>query len=211
MWMDVAVGIIFVISTVVGFRQGFVRTLVHALGWVLSIALGFVFHSYVYSFLRHNTGYYEVIHSRITGRIALEGSSVAGSFVSDMPAIIQDFIEPIKNSVSTAIASGVADFLFKIISFALIVVAIRIILLIFSLLLSKKSNQGLIGFLDGILGFVAGMVKGILLIFLLLALLMPILGLSSGDFFAEALESSKIAGVLYDNNYLLLIVRGIFI
>jgi len=211
MWMDVAVGIIFVISTVAGFRQGFVRTLVHALGWALSIALGFAFHSFAYNLLRHNTGYYEIIHDRITGRIALEGSSAGGSFVSDMPAIIQEFIEPIKNSVATAIASGVADFLFKIISFALLVAAFRIIFLLFSFLFSKKSNPGLIGFLDGILGFVAGMVKGFLLIFLLLALLMPILGLSSGDFFAEALESSKIAGVLYDNNYLLLIIKGVLL
>ncbi|GAB1475927.1 hypothetical protein MASR2M70_07590 [Bacillota bacterium] len=211
MWMDVVVSLIFIVSTVVGFRQGFVRTLVHALGWALSIALGFAFHSLAYGLLRSNTGYYEMIHARIIERIDLEGPSAAGSFVTDMPAIIQEFIEPIKNSVASAIASGVADFIFKILSFTILVVLIRIIFLLFSFFFSKKSNRGLIGFLDGIMGFIAGMVKGILLIFLLLALLMPVLGLSSGDFFAEALDSSRIAGVLYDNNYLLLIIRGIFL
>ena len=43
MWMDIAIGLIFVLSTASGFRKGFVRTFIHTAGWVLSIIIGFVF------------------------------------------------------------------------------------------------------------------------------------------------------------------------
>jgi hypothetical protein len=79
--------------------------------------------------------------------------------------------------------------------------------LLFSSLFSKKHNDGIIGFLDGSFGLIAGAIKGLLLIFILLALLVPVISLSSGNGLASALEASRIAGTLYDNNYLLLIVK----
>ena len=124
-----------------------------------------------------------------------------------MPLILQEVIDSIKVSVTTAIASGIADFVFKILCFILVVIIIRLVFLLFSSLFSKKHNDGIIGFLDGSFGLIAGAIKGLLLIFILLALLVPVISLSSGNGLASALEASRIAGTLYDNNYLLLIVK----
>jgi len=46
-WMDVVVALIFVISTAVGFRQGFVHTFIHTAGWLLSIVLAFAWYAKV--------------------------------------------------------------------------------------------------------------------------------------------------------------------
>ncbi|MGI6733543.1 MAG: CvpA family protein [Anaerovoracaceae bacterium] len=207
MWMDIAIGLIFVISTAAGFRQGFVHTLLHTAGWILAIVLSFAWYSQAESFLRAKTNFYDSIYNKISGQIVAEGPSAANSLTADMPLILQEFIDSIKNSVAGAIASGVADFVFKILCFLLVMIIIRIVFLFLTSLFSKKHNDGLIGFLDGVLGLAAGAVKGLLLIFILLALLVPVISLTSGDGIASALETSRIAGTLYDNNYLLLIVK----
>lgn len=207
MWMDIAIGLIFVLSTASGFRKGFVRTFIHTAGWVLSIIIGFVFFSRVENFLRANTNFYDNIYNKISGQIEAGGSSAIHTLTTDMPLILQEVIDSIKVSVTTAIASGIADFVFKILCFILVVIIIRLVFLLLSSLFSKKHNDGIIGFLDGSFGLIAGAIKGLLLIFILLALLVPVISLSSGNGLASALEASRIAGTLYDNNYLLLIVK----
>ena len=210
MWMDIVVALIFVISTAAGFRRGFLHTFLHTLGWVLSIALSFVCYTAVEGFLRANTNLYGILYDKIAQRTAEQGSYAASSFTAGMPSILQDFIDSIKNSVAAAIASGVSDYLFKIICFLSVAIVIRFIFLLLCSLISKKHNDGLLGFIDGIFGLLAGAVKGLLLIFLLLAFLVPIISLFPGDSLITTLESSKIAGVLYDNNYLLLFLKGLF-
>lgn len=210
MWMDIAVILIFTLSTTSGFRQGFVRTFIHSAGWILSILLGFIFHNFAYDFLHNSTNYYDMIYAKVSERVALEGSYAAGSFISDMPAILHNIIEPIRNSVATAIATGISDLILKFMAFAFVVILMRLILWIFTFIFNKKRNKGLLGFFDGFLGFILGIFKSLIVIFLLLAFLVPFVGLAKGDFFVQTLDSSKIAGVLYDNNYLLLIIKNAF-
>jgi uncharacterized membrane protein required for colicin V production len=207
MWMDIAIGLIFVISTAAGFRQGFVHTFLHTAGWILSIVLSFAWYEQVENFLRAKTNFYDSIYNRIAGQVAAEGPSAASTFTADMPLILQEFIDSIKNSMAAAIVSGVADFIFKVLCFLLVVVAVRFVFLLLTSLLSKKHNEGFLGFIDGVFGLLAGAIKGLLLVFMLLALLVPVISLSSGNGIASALEASRIAGILYDNNYLLLIVK----
>jgi uncharacterized membrane protein required for colicin V production len=209
-WMDVVVALIFVISTAVGFRQGFVHTFIHTAGWLLSIVLAFAWYAKVENFMRNKTNFYDTVYNKVAERVAEEGSSAGVSFTKDMPVILQEFIDSIKNSVADAIAMGVSDFLFKVICFLLLVIAIRLVFMLFSSLFSKKNNEGFLGFIDGVFGLLAGAIKGLLIIFLLLALLVPVIGLSSGDSLAATLESSRIAGILYDNNYLLLMLKSVF-
>ncbi|NLT47340.1 MAG: CvpA family protein, partial [Clostridiales bacterium] len=196
MWMDVVVALIFVISTAVGFRQGFVHTFIHTAGWLLSIVLAFAWYAKVENFMRNKTNFYDTVYNKVAERVAEEGSSAGVSFTKDMPVILQEFIDSIKNSVADAIAMGVSDFLFKVICFLLLVIAIRLVFMLFSSLFSKKNNEGFLGFIDGVFGLLAGAIKGLLIIFLLLALLVPVIGLSSGDSLAATLESSRIAGIL---------------
>ncbi len=210
MWMDVVVALIFVISTAVGFRQGFVHTFIHTAGWLLSIVLAFAWYAKVENFMRNKTNFYDTVYNKVAERVAEEGSSAGVSFTQNMPVILQEFIDSIKNSVADAIAMGVSDFLFKVICFLLLVVAIRLVFMLFSSLFSKKNNEGFLGFIDGVFGLLAGAIKGLLIIFLLLALLVPVIGLSSGDSLAATLGSSRIASILYDNNYLLLLLKSVF-
>lgn len=208
MWMDFITASVFVFSTASGLRQGFVRTFFYSIRWLLSIILGYMLHKALYQFLRYKTGFYALVLDKVSVRVV--GGSSAGTFVSDMPAILQETIEPIKNGVVETIASGITDFLFKLISFIVAVVLLRLIIMGITIVFSKKHNRNIIGFFDSVAGFLAGIIKGLLLIFLFLTFLVPIVGLFPDSFLISALESSKITSVLYDNNYLVLVIKNIF-
>ncbi len=210
MWMDLVAALVFIMSTSAGFRNGLLHTLLHTFGWIISFALGIVLYARVDGMLRAYTDYYSIIHNKISDRIISEGSYATGSFTTNMPAVLHDFIEPIKNSVAAAIATNIADFLFKIICFLLVMIVLRLIFYFIMLLFSKKKNKGILGFADGVFGLLAGVVRGLILIFLLLAFLVPVLSLYPDGHLIAALESSRIAGILYDNNYLLLVLSNTF-
>ena len=101
--------------------------------------------------------------------------------------------------------------MFAILCFALVVIAVKIVIFIIIHLLSKRNNQnGVVGFADGLAGMVTGFAKGMIVVFVLFALMVPVMNM----FFPEhieaamkALETSRFAGDLYNNNLLLLIVR----
>lgn len=208
MWMDIVIAIIFVFSTAIGYRTGFVRSFFHAAGWLLSIVLAFVWFPQIELFLREKTDYYESIHKTILDKLTASSAETTDPITEGLPTVLQNVIESAEDAMTSALADGFAGFLFNVISFLLVVLAVRLVFLLLASLLGKKHQDGVIGFVDGVLGLASGALKGILLIFFLLALLVPVITLSGGDFLTESLTASKIAGPLYDNNLILLIIKG---
>jgi len=207
MWLDIVIAIIFVLSTAQGYRKGFVYTFIHTAGWILAVILGFAWYPRVAAFLYDKTDYYDSIHKKIAEKVAEKGSAVADPVSDSLPTILRDVLDFAEGAVTNALADGLSGFLFNVISFLVVVIAIRFIFLLLSSLLSKKHNEGFPGFIDGFFGLIAGALKGIILIFLLLALMVPVISLSAGDTLTIALEDSRIAGMLYDNNLIFLIVK----
>lgn len=198
MWMDVIVALIFVLATADGLRQGFVKTVIQTLGWLVALGAGLVFQGVFHTFLVEKTNIVQGIEDRIMLKITTGEVTSENFFVSKMPVIVHDFV-----------ANGLTPFLVKLIAFILVVFFFRLIFLLIIFVFSKKKRRGLIGFFDGFLGIFAGMLKGFFLIFLFLAILIPFIGLFPMGFISDALEGSTIAGVLYDNNYLLLAAKMI--
>lgn len=198
MWMDIIVALIFVLATADGLRQGFIRTVVQTLGWLIAIGAGLIFQGVLHDLLVEKTNITQGISDRITLKLSMGEASSETFFISKMPVIVQDFI-----------TTGLTPFLVKIIAFILVVLFFRLIIMLITFIFSKKRRRGLIGFFDSFLGIFAGMLKGFFMIFLFLAILIPFIGLFPMGFISDAMEASKIAGVLYDNNYLLLAAKMI--
>ena len=188
--------IIFVLATVDGLRQGFVRTVIHTFGWFLALGAGILFQGVTYDFLVNSTKIVIGIEDRISLKLAMGELPSEAFFISKMPVIFHDYI-----------VSGLAIFLVKVIAFIIAMLLFRLVMLLITFIFSKKRRRGLIGFVDSFLGIIAGMLKGLFLIFVFLAILIPFIGLFPMGFISDAMETSKIAGVLYDNNYLLLAAK----
>ena len=210
MWLDIAVAAVFVFSTAMGIRKGFVQTFIHAAGWLLALVIGYATYSPVAEFLKTKTGLFDYLQLKVATRLNAQGGDSLDSFINALPHALGETVEAAKFSIATTIASGITDFLFNLLSFLLVALAIRFLLYLLSALLSKKHRGGVTGAVDGFFGLLAGALKGILVIFLLLALMVPYLGISGNETLTAALEDSAFAGMLYDNNPIFLALHDFF-
>ena len=119
------------------------------------------------------------------------GSSAAGSMIS-------------QGSVR------IAELLLTILCFVAIVFLLRVVLGLLGRAFSHKYNEGFAGVMDWFLGLILGSVLGVLYVFVFLALLLPVVGLFMPEQCETVmgwLDSSVIAGDLYNNNLLLILFR----
>lgn len=208
MVLDIIV-IVIVLSTMVqGYRHGFLQTFIHTVGWIIALAVSYTWSPKVKTFILDKTNFYQFVYDNIFDKVNTTMSPQ--EIQSTLPTIIQEFVTKLTGSFSDSLATGLSDLLFTIISFLVVVMAIQLVLhLIFSLL-GKGHNDGLPGFFDGFTGLLFGFIKGVLLVFFLLALMFPIASLAAPNvmtFLMHNLESSRLAGDLYNNNLILLVVR----
>ena len=205
MVIDIILGIIVLISMIIGFKNGIFNTLAHTVGWVIAIGCGIFFDKDAQALIRNNTSIYEFIKNSIEEKAneTLADPVVNGDAVPDV------FMDIRNNFISTVVencAQQAADISFSIICFIAIVIAVRIVTFIFCALFSKKHNDGVIGFFDGVLGMLMGVIRGGLLVLLFLGLIFPLMTVISPEFaqiITDNLESSYVAGFLYDNNILM--------
>lgn len=212
MWVDGIIAIILIYTVIQGFRHGFVHTFIHTIGWILAVVLGFVWYPYVIKFLKENTGYYGAVRGKIAERITENAGGAADSAMTGIPEVIRDLLDKAINSATHAIATtmseSLANLIFNLIGFLVVAIVIKLVLWILTSLFSKEKRSGIIGGLDGLLGLFAGALKGIILVYILLALMVPITSLSGNTFLMDQLDASAFGSYLYDNNLILLVVKG---
>lgn len=212
MWVDGIIVIILIFAVVQGFRRGFVRTFIHAVGWILAVVLGFVWYPYILDFLKDKTGYYDSVRGKIAERVTENAGSAADSAMLGIPEVIRDLldkaIDSAANTIAATISESLANLLFNIIAFLAAAFAIKLILLAITLLFSKERHSGFIGGMDGFLGLFAGALRGIILIYILLALMVPVTSLSGSSFLMDQLDGSVLGSYLYDNNLILKAIKG---
>ena len=208
MVLDIAIGVIIVLAMAFGYRSGFVWSFLHMVGWILSIVLAFVWTPKVNDFLRANTDFYDNLHKSLSGRLGdvIEINDLAAGF----PELLRTTINSIAKLAADSAGATLADLIFAIATFLLTLLMIKLILFLLISLLSKKFHSGVRGVIDGFLGLIIGFVKGAFIVFVLLAVMIPVISFFDAGLVAavsEHLASSRIAGTLYDNNILVLIVR----
>ncbi len=212
MVIDVIIGIIVIGTMAWSFHKGFVHTFLRTIDWVLAIVAAFLWSSKLGDFLMEKTDIYSNMLERTQEKF--QGSmESATSGVNSLPSIFGDFINNTTQKIATDMAIVVTDRIYGILCFALIVIGVKLVIFALITLLSKENNEGFLGFTDGIAGMIIGFVKGMILVFLLLALMLPAVNMLSPehtDAVMKSLDNSYYAGELYDNNFLLLIVRDFF-
>lgn len=208
MWMDIAIGLILLVSFVLGYVRGFMNTFLHTAGWILALVLSFVWYPTVTAFLKEKTGFYEMMDTNLTERFATQSTGVVSDTLNGIPEILKEAVNTAANALAESLGSGLANILFNIIGFLLVGIGIKLIFLFLTSLFSKKSNDGLTGWFDGIFGAVFGGIKGFVLVLVLLACLVPIMGLSLSTFLQNTLDASHFAKVLYDSNPIFLILHS---
>lgn len=209
--MDAAICAILIFSIYKGARKGLAMTVISFSQWFVCIILGMVFCGRAKSYIMEKTIIDENLNEHIMSHVS--GTIEESSAYNSVPDLFSSYIENGGGQVTGQIADSVTSVVMTVIAFLTIVIGIRFAGWLFTLLFSKKYHSGITGFFDGVLGVMFGFVRGVLCIFVFLALLVPVLCYifpSASAFITESMDKSNIAGFLYNNNVILILLRDLF-
>jgi len=205
--LDIALGIVLLLSVYSGYKKGFTESFLHTIGWVLAIILGFVWTPMVATFLRNHTGAEESLRTTFTERIGQGGLNVA---ISGVPKVLQDYISNAASVVQSRAVENLIDIVLMLLALLCIILVIKIIFYLIMLLFSKKKRNGLIALSDSVLGMAFGAAKGALLICVLLAFFLPIANFFDSEKLLVQLYESTYALKIYDNNPIFFLTQIFF-
>ena len=231
-WMiDGAVGLIVLVSMLRGAVKGIGDTVIKMLGIIGGIGLGVYYKDKLKAFLLQ-TNLEKTMHSRIFELIRGDqmGSepsseesvkSLFGSVTSPDgtgEGVISKSLVGIFSDTADRAADAAAERLTEIamgvIAFALIILAVSLIVFLIRVIIKNLRNESIIiGFADRVLGMVLGLVRGLMLAWIAVALLIPVTTLVSPEQvppMMEALQLSTAAKVLYDVNPFLYVIKYAF-
>lgn len=117
------------------------------------------------------------------------------------------------NHMSIDVLNDASLKMITVISFIIIVLVVKLILHILVRPASSRKKHGVLKLPDRLLGMAIGGAKGIVVVFVLMTVLVPIVAFAepqTSEWLVKELENSYIAGTLYENNLLLLIMEDLF-
>lgn len=203
MVFDIIIGIILIVTMVFGFRKGFVYSIIHTLGWFGSMVLSFFATGPVRKLVEDNTDISDRIYLIFTEKLSISSDSLHVSLESLPPLVGQGIDTSIAGAAQT-LAEQLTFLTMTILCFIVTLLVIKAVIFLVTIGISSK-KKGFTGAADGILGLVAGLLRGIVFVFLFLAVLAPLINLvspTSTQLVVDSLNSSHLAGTLYDNNFL---------
>lgn len=196
-YMDLAVAIIIILFSVLGYKKGFVRSIVGTLSLVASVALAWLIYPVVsdlFVAMGIKGAVYESIQSSMQGYIAdAQGLSMLPKFMRI--AIEEGSREAIAGAAQTA--SGM---ILNIVAFIAVLIVSRIVIFIAQKLLIAISKVPMVNALNKLMGTMLGVIRGALVVFIIFTIVYAAIPLKEDSEIGEALEKSAFAGKLYDAN-----------
>lgn len=203
MIFDIIIGIILIAAMVFGFRKGFIYSIIHTLGWFGAIVIAFFAAGPVRNLAEANTDISDRIHLIFTEKLSISSDSLRVSLES-LPPLLGQGIDTSMAGAAEILANKLTFVTMTILCFIVTLLVVKAIIFLVTIGISSK-KKGFTGAADGILGLVAGLLRGAVFVFLFLAVLVPLVNLvspASTQLAVDSLNSSHLAGTLYDNNFL---------
>ncbi len=209
MVMDISILAVLVLTIFFSMRKGFALTVAGFFKGFASFIIAWFFCDDLALWLMNSTPVGTGAAKRISEGLSAKWES------SDIYMALPDLFKQSGGDAAAGsmISQGslrITELLLTILSFAAIVFLLRAVLSLLGRAFSHKYNEGFAGVMDWFLGLILGSVLGVLYVFVFLALLFPVVGLfmpEQCETVMAWLDSSVVAGDLYNNNLLLILFR----
>ncbi|MBR6253757.1 MAG: CvpA family protein [Clostridia bacterium] len=220
----ILVGVV-LIAGFIGYKVGFVKTVISFLSLFIALGLALLFYQPLSVILIENTEIDNWIEEKImnydtSGDTVVneettiettekeEDNSIT-AILSNLPEMISENlnIESAKNSIKHEIAVKTSEMIMKLLSIIIIYVVVKVTLLIASIVLGGMMKLPVLKQLNEILGMSLGAVIGFLNMYLAFAIITFISSITDISVVIDAIKSSMIANAMFENN---LIIRFLF-
>ncbi len=219
MWMvvDLIALLIVVAYAAIGFFRGFSEFLFQVIS--LLITIGVVFFAYkpvanVVMDTQLDEKIYSVVYENLANtpiaegeEINTENTNMSKGIVSTINGYIAEAKENAEQNVLEFVSNKIAIIVVYAITAIALFVVVQLVLFVIRIALDIMGSLPLLREGNQVLGLVIGVFKGILLVYLLLALASGLSPILSQFGIIEAIESSKISSILYNNNIIIDIIH----
>lgn len=186
MLIDIIVLLIIIYGAFQGFKRGFSKTVFSILGWI-----GAMFGAYLITpFIKD----YCINDLNLT--LSFDNYTM-------IPAVMRD-----------TVSQTTTNLVLTILVYMVVFVVIKILIWLIASLFTRNNRTSFIGMIDGFFGMLFGILKGTIIACILVAVALPICGLLEPDFTSNIenlLSTSRIAILLYDNNPIYYLLKGLFL
>lgn len=207
MILDIIVLVIWILPVITGFHRGVLNMLIRMFGWIAALVAGFLLAEPVGRLLA-GTFVGESVSQALSDRIAAPVNSVDPA-AAGLPQIISEGLTEAAEGAAGVLVELLTTMVLTVIGFLLVVFLTRFLLRILVRPASRRKNAGVLNKVNRLLGLAAGALEGLILVLLFMALLVPAAGVADSAI-SRQLESSLLAGALYDNNFLLIFMESAF-
>ncbi len=210
MILDIVVAVLLLLCFLYGLKKGFVFTLIHTAGWVVSMVLAYFATPYVSSFIEKNTGLFPWIESNLEGQLGDSLTNIEDG-LNRLSLIVKALVSPAGSEIPVETSSTLAEIFFTILCFLLAFILIKVLLGLLAHFISKDYRTGNIRVFDRILGGITGLVLGAILVILGLTAITFLAGIfpsSLGETFNAQLETSYVSKEIFENNALLVLLQN---
>lgn len=222
-WIDIVIAIIVLYNVVRGFSLGFIRSVVGIIGYVVAFWVSKEYHSMVAEYLLAN--FKNVSDMKVTlvlkiedillnsiaqGTSSLTSSSLSESGIPFLERLdVQDFMNVASGTVSSAheIAVKIADFIISGIGAILVFLVVLSLIKIIGMILNAIMELPILKGVNRFAGLLIGLIKAMLFIFSLMTLMAFLSPAIHDSVVMQALYTSKVGSVLYNNNIMLMFIN----
>ena len=221
--IDVIVIAVILISTFVGYKRGFVKTVLSFLSFFIAIGVSLAFYKPLAVILTEKTTIDEWVIEKIETVKEVSGDKAEEvalakteneqnnpmSVIEDLPsAVIEKLdVNSIKNNIRHEIALKVSELIMKLLSLIIIYLVVKVTLIVAGLLLGGLMKLPILKQLNEILGMSFGVALGFIEIYVVFAIFTFISSITDISFIIDAIKSSAFASMMFENN---LIIRLLF-
>ena len=209
MFFDIFIAALMLTSMIMGYRMGFIASLLKACGWLIALVISVFLHPILVVFLKNALNINFIIANHLKNMV--DSGFDIEAFSHLFPKLLLSGFDNLASSAIDIWAMGVANLIVDILCLMIVTFLIKGLFALISKIASKNDDENVIGFINSLFGMIFGFVKGFLVVSIILCLFLPFTALA-GPKISEAatdqLDRSIIARELYDNNLTMIIFKN---
>lgn len=198
---DICVIAVVAVFASIGWKSGFMRTIIKLLAYIVSIAASFILYPILSEFLM-KTHLFEALTDLVNKNYVSKGMDGSG-----LPEFVTKYFGAGLSAAADNVSRSIAALLINIIAFVVILIASRIILHLAEKLLNAVTHLPLIRHCNRLGGTFFGGIVGIIVLYAVFAVMVLFVPLEKSGNVAAEIEKSHFASEMYDNNALLKIIE----
>lgn len=220
LFIDIIALIILVVSAGYAYYKGFVKTFFGFISTIVALIIACVLCNSVSMYIKDNTNIDNWIVTSITSieiengddeidiEEAQSGENDLLGIIDSLPSSITESLnfEETKNELKNSLALKVSDTVINVLSWLIIYVVVRVILLIVTIVFDGIMSIPFLRTINNLAGLILGTLMGVFRIYMILAIVYFISNIIDISGFVTAIQSSVVVSHMYNNNLLISLI-----